>query len=206
MTVAPNNTILVVFTPGIINTSEVTGFFLDQLPYLSSSWSELHVGTGNTVLDPQVIEQDSGGITIADVNDAGGVDFYWSPANDIDSWYGETVSSTAGTTAYGGVSMADDEVAKETAIVAPLGSCAEGYVQDYGTSPWNAEQIGCPGDETNPEIAAVPSGGLVATDANNSGQGYFYWQAVGGGAWHAESLPGLTQDIGTGIAIGSYTP
>jgi hypothetical protein len=206
VTVAPNDSVVVVFSPGVIDTDEVSGFWLDQLPYLSSSWSSLHVSTGNSVEDPEIVEQPGGGFNETDVNDDGGVDYYWSPADDIYDWYGQTVSTQAGSITEQGVSIANDTASGEIAIAAIQGTCEKVFLQPYGTTPWNAASMGCPGSYPgNPEIAAESTGGLVATGSAESGQAYFYWQDSGG-AWHTESLPGLTQVDSTQVAIGSYNP
>jgi hypothetical protein len=206
VTVAPNDSVVVVFAPGVINSAEAPGFWLDQLPYLSSSWSSLQVNTDNSVADPEVVEQPGGGFNVTDVNVYGGVDYYWSPADDIYDWYGQTVSTTAGSTFDQGVSIADDTASSEFAIAASQGTCEEAFLQPYGTTPWNAKAMGCPGSYTgNPEIAAESTGGLIGTGSSENGQAYFYWQDSGG-AWHTESLPGLTQVDTTQVAIGSYNP
>jgi len=206
VTVAPNDSVVVIFSPGLINPDVVSGFWLDQLPYLSSTWSSLHVSTGNSVDDPVVVEQPGGGFNVADINDDGGVDYYWSPADDIYDWYGQTVSSTAGSTTQSGVSIANDTAGSEIAIAAISGTCEDSFVQGYGQTGWPAKSMGCPGSyPSNPEIAAESTGGLVATGSAESGQGYFYWQDTSG-AWHTESLPGLTSVWGTQVAIASYNP
>jgi hypothetical protein len=93
--VGSNNEIVVVFDPGI-QSDTATGFFIDVQPYGSSSWSELHVGTGHIENQPQVEVQSSGNIIIADSIGTGvlnqGVEFYWSPADDIDTWYAEPLA------------------------------------------------------------------------------------------------------------------
>ena len=206
VTVAPNDSVVVIFSPGLIDPAVVTGFWLDQLPYLSSNWSSLHVSTGTSVEDPEVVEQPGGGFNVTDVNDSGGVDYYWSPADDIYDWYGQTVSTTAGSVTEQGVSIANDTASSEIAIAADLGTCEHAFLQPYGATGWNSESMGCPGSyPDNPEIAAESTGGLVGTGSAESGQAYFYWQDAGG-AWHTESLPGLTQVESTQVAIASYNP
>jgi hypothetical protein len=74
------------------------------------------VNTGNSVADPEVVEQPGGGFNVTDVNVDGGVDYYWSPADDIYDWYGQTVSTTAGSTFDQGVSIANDTASSEFAI------------------------------------------------------------------------------------------
>jgi hypothetical protein len=206
VTVAPNDSVDVVFSPGVVNSATAPGFYLDQLPDQSSTWSSLLVNTQNSVLDPVIVEQANGGFNEADLNQAGGVDYYWSPPNDIDEWYGQTVAGNAGSGTAQSVSMANDTAKSEFAVAATLGSCDEAYIQAYGTSPWNAETIGCPGAAaSNPQIAAESTGGLIATASAESGQAYFYWQDSSDN-WHTESLPGLTQVNGGQVAVDSYNP
>ena len=210
LAVGPNNTMVAVFDPGIISDS-ASGFFLDEQPYLSNTWSSIHVGTGFTENQPQVEVQSSGNIIVADTigteGHVQGTEFYWSPADDIDSWYGESVSSTMGAVDEQGVSMADDPAAERIAITGGFsGKCIPDATEPYGGPTWTSGQIGCPGTYSgNPSIAAQADGNLVAADSGPSGQAYFYWAASGTDTWHTETLPGLAFVYGE-IAIDSYTP
>ena len=209
--VGPNNEFVVVFDPGIESTSD-SGFFIDVLPYQSNSWSERHVGTGYIENQPQVEVQSSGNIIIADTigtqNDFQGTEFYWSPADDIASWYAEHITSTMGSIAPQGVSMADNPAAGSITITGGANSnCISASTQAYGPNPWTVAQVGCPGlDGANPTIAAQADGELIATSASpNGAAGYFYWAAENSSTWHTETLPGLT-DIYESMAVTSYTP
>lgn len=207
VSVAPNNTILVTFAAGAITgTAATDGFWVDQQPYLSSSWSDLQINTGFATSNPQIVEQSSGNLIVAADNaESGGTDFFWSPADDLDSWYGETVSTAAGSGEYDGVDMADDPAESKIAVTAPNGSCDDVFLQAYGTSPWNSTQLACPGVDGVPQIAAESTGGLVATDENNNGQVTFSWQD-GSGKWHPETVPGLTTVFAGAAVLGSYNP
>jgi hypothetical protein len=207
--VGSNNEIAVVFDPGI-QSDTATGFFIDTQAYGSSSWSEVHVGTSNIEYRPQVEVQSSGNIIIADSIGTGavnqGVEFYWSPAGDIDTWYAESV--TPGGLNEQGVAMADDPAAGTITITGGFdGACIPTTTQAYGPHPWVTGQIGCLGYTSGtPSIAAESTGGLIAADAGpDPRQGYFYWAAEGSTTWHAETVPGLASVV-NGIAVASYTP
>jgi hypothetical protein len=209
--VGPNNEFVVVFDPGIESTSD-SGFFVDVLPYQSNSWSERHEGTGYIENQPQVEVQSSGNIIIADTigtqGDFQGTEFYWSPADDIATWYAESISSTMGSIAPQGVSIADNPASSSITISGGFnGDCITATTQDYGPNPWTNAQVGCPGEYgANPEIAAQASGELTATSASTNGSaGYFYWASKGSSTWHTETIPGLT-DVYESMAITSYTP
>ena len=209
--VGPNNEFVVVFDPGIESTSD-SGFFIDVLPYQSTSWSERHVGTGYIENQPQVQVQSSGNIIIADTigtqTDFQGTEFYWSPADDIATWYAESISPNMGSIAPQGVSIADNPAESSITITGGADSnCFSAMTQAYGPNPWTTAQVGCPGlDAANPEIAAQASGELTATaTSSNTDTGYFYWTTKGTSTWHTETLPGLT-DIYESIAVTSYTP
>lgn len=209
VTVGPSNQIVVVFDPGIQSQS-VTGFYIDEQAYGSSSWTEAHVGTGHIEYQPQVQVQQSGNIIIADsigtLSDYQGIEFYWSPAGAIDTWYAETI--TPGPINEPGVAMTDDPVADTITITGGFsGSCIPTTTQAYGPNPWVAGQIGCPGESSgDPVLATEASGGLIAADDGpDGGQGYFYWAAEGSTTWHTETIPGLGFVFG-GMAIASYTP
>jgi hypothetical protein len=211
VTVGPDNEVMVVFAPGI-QSAAATGFYIDFQAYGSSTWNELYVPTGHIDYQPQIEIQPTGNVIVAD--DVGtlahlqGVEFYWSPADDIDSWNAESISS-AGAINGGGVSMADDPAAGIITITGGFtgSACIPTVTQAYGPNPWVAGQIGCPGLSSGPpSIAAQATGGLIAAGSGpDGGQGYFYWAAEGSGTWHTESLPGLVAVFG-GIAVASYTP
>jgi hypothetical protein len=209
--VGPNNEFVVVFDPGVV-ASDVDGFFIDVLPYQSSSWSARHVGTGYTENQPQVEVQASGNIVIADTigtqADFQGSEFYWSPANDIATWYAESLTPAIGSIAAQGVSMADNPASSSITVTGGFnGNCITATTQDYGPNPWTNAQVGCPGEDgANPEIAAQASGELTATSANvNGSAAYFYWASKGSSTWHTETIPGLTY-VYESMAVTSYTP
>lgn len=54
---------MVTFDPGIYSLT-ASGFFIDVQPYLSTGWSELHVGSGYVENAPQVKVQASGNIIV----------------------------------------------------------------------------------------------------------------------------------------------
>ena len=212
--VAPNNTIQVIFAPGADDgTAGAEGFYLDRQTYLSGSWSTLHVQTGTMITDPEIAQQAGGNLIVSyvDVDTAGtsgGVDFAWSPANDLDSWYGQTVSASAGATDSQGVSMADDPGASLIALAAVQGDCADAYVQPYGAGGWSTEKLACWSGapaSTNPTIAAESNGALVAAYGGPTGQGYFSWRDSAD-TWHQESLPGMSDVAPNSITVTSYTP
>lgn len=205
VSVAPDNTVLVTFTAGLVDGSGSSdGFWVDQQSYLSGSWSELHVNSGNALSNPQIVEQNGGNLIVAaDGFAAQGTYFSWSPADDLDTCYAQTVSGSAGTTSADGVDLADDPAQSEIAVTAPNGSCDDVFLQPYGTSPWNSTQLACPGVNGVPQILAQASGALVATDENNSGQVYFSRQD-GSGKWHSETSPGPTTVIAGAAVLGSY--
>jgi hypothetical protein len=207
--VGSDNEIAVVFDPGI-QSDTATGFFLDVQAYGSSSWSEVHVGTGHIEYQPQVAVQSTGNIIIADTTGAGadnqGLEFYWSPAGSLDTWYAESLAS--GGINGQGVAMADDPAAGTITIDGGLsGGCITTTTQAYGPNPWIIGQMGCPGlGSSTPAIAAEATGGLIAADAGpDPRQGYFYWAAAGSTTWHTETVPGLANVV-NGIAVASYTP
>ena len=207
--VGSDNEIAVVFDPGI-QSAAATGFFIDVQPYGSSSWSELHVGTGHIENQPQVEIQSTGNIIIADSIGTGavnqGVEFYWSPAADIDTWYAESIPARG--INEQDVAMADNPAAGTVTITGAFsGTCIPTTTQAYGPNPWITAQIGCPGlTSGTPSIAAESTGGLIAADAGpDPRQGYFYWAAEGSTTWHTESVPGLGAVVGA-IAVASYTP
>jgi hypothetical protein len=209
--VGPNNEFVVVFDPGVVGPG-VYGFFVDVLPYLSSSWSGLHVATGYSENQPQVEVQSSGNIIVADTigtqADFQGAEFYWSPANDIDSWSAESLTSAIGSVAPQGVAMADNPASSSITVTGGFnGNCITATTQDYGPNPWTNAQVGCPGEDGgNPEIAAQASGELTATSSSPNGiTAYFYWASKGSSTWHTETIPGLT-DVYESMAISSYTP
>jgi len=212
VTVGPDNEIMVIFAPGV-QTSAATGFYIDFQLYGSTTWNELYVATGHIEFQPQIEVQPTGNIIVADSigtrADLQGVDFYWSPADDIDTWHTESLSPTGGLNEPG-VTMADDPVAGTITITGGFGgNCIPTLTQAYGPNPWVVGQIntGCPGLSSGvPSIADQANGGLIAaTSGPDGGQGYFYWAAEGSTAWHVETLPGLVAVFG-GIAIASYTP
>jgi hypothetical protein len=208
--VGPDNEIVVVFDPGIYSLS-ASGFFVDVQPYLSSNWSELHVGTGYIENSPKVEVQSSGNIIVADTvgtqGDFQGTEFYWSPANDIDSWNEENISSTIGSLGEGGNIMADNPAAGSITVTGGYsGTCMSAVTQAYGPNPWTAAQVGCPGEYGgDPSIAAEANGALVATATGPTNVGYFYWADKNSTTWHTESLPGLTY-VYQWISVASYTP
>jgi hypothetical protein len=208
--VGPNNEFVVVFDPGI-QSDTVTGFFIDVQAFGSSSWIEVHVGTGHIEFRPQVEVQPSGNIIIADeigtLADLQGVEFYWSPAGDIDSWNAVTVSPNGGIN-NAGVSMADNPAAGDITITGGYsGACIPTTTQAYGPNPWVTGQIGCPGEGSGPpSIAAEANGGLIAASSGtDGGQGYFYWANEGSSTWHTEPLTNIPAVFGA-IAVASYTP
>jgi hypothetical protein len=207
--VGSDNEIAVVFDPGV-QSDTTTGFFIDVQPYGSGSWSEVHVGTGHIEYRPQVAVQSSGNVIIADSTGTGavnqGVEFYWSPAGDLDTWYAESIA--AGGINGQGVAMADDPAAGTITITGGFGgTCIPTTTQAYGPNPWVTGQIGCPGYTSGTaSIAAEATGGLIAADTGpDPQQGYFYWAAEGGTTWHTEAVPGLGTVVG-GVAVASYTP
>ena len=208
--VGPDNEIMVIFAPGI-QSAAATGFYIDFQAYGSSAWNQLYVPTGNIEYQPEIEIQPTGNVIVADniglLADLQGVEFYWSPAGDIDTWHAEAIGS-AGAINGAGVSIADDPAAGAITITGGFsGACVPTVTQAYGPNPWVAGQIGCPGRSSGPPVvAAEATGGLIAASAGpDGGQGYFYWAASGSSAWHTESLPGLVAVFG-GIAIASYTP
>ncbi|HEV2633693.1 MAG TPA: hypothetical protein VGX23_01015 [Actinocrinis sp.] len=205
--VGPNNEIVVAYDAGEILPN---GFYLDVQPYLSTNWSELHVGTGNYENAPRVEVQSSGNIIIGDTigvqNDFGGTEFYWSPANDIDSWNAEHISSTMGMLGQGSV-MADNPTAGSITLTAESDtSCVTAMTQDYGPNPWTTTKIGCPGLNAGPiSLAARADGGLIAADTSENGNTHFYWLAKNSTTWTTEpTLTGLP-DVSGGVAVASYT-
>lgn len=206
--VGANNEFVVVYTPG----TETDGFFVDAQPYLTTGWSDVHVATGYVENQPQVQVQSSGNIIVADTigteGDFQGTEFYWSPADDIDSWNAEHISSTMGGVDPHGVSIADDPAAGSIAITGGYsGTCFSAATQAYGPNPWTTTQVGCPGEYgANPTIAAQSNGALIAASASSNGSvGYFYWADKNSTTWHTETLTGLT-DVNGQIAVASYTP
>jgi len=131
------------------------------------------------------------------------VEFYWSPAADIDTWYAESIA-TGGINEQR-VAMADNPAADAITITGGFsGTCIPITTQAYGPSPWVTGQIGCLGlTSGTPSIAAESTGGLIAADAGpDPRQGYFYWVADGSTTWHTETVPGLGSVVG-GIAVAS---
>jgi len=93
------------------------------------------------------------------------VEFYWSPAADIDTWYAESIA-TGGINEQR-VAMADNPAADAITITGGFsGTCIPTTTQAYGPSPWVTGQIGCLGlTSGTPSIAAESTGGLIAADA-----------------------------------------